>query len=77
MIKDEASVRRNRRNRSGFDGRQQEASDSNQWDFSDLWALFLNCTLKLSPELSHTEGLIRFSRVIMETHGVSVEELCP
>jgi hypothetical protein len=60
-----------------FDGRQQEASDSNQWDFSDLWALFLNCTLKLSPELSHTEGLIRFSRVVMETHGVSVEELCP
>jgi len=27
-----------------FDGRQQEASDSNQWDFSDLWALFPQLT---------------------------------
>ncbi len=26
------------------------------WDFSDLRALFLNYTLKRSPELSHTEG---------------------
>ena len=46
---------------------QQEAmcSDS-RWDFSDLKALFLNCTLKKSPELSHTEGLIRISRAILE-----------
>ena len=47
------------------------------WDFSDLRALFLNCTLKRSPELSHTEGLIRISRAIMEKNGVSVEELRP
>lgn len=47
------------------------------WDFSDLRALFLNCTLKRSPELSHTEGLIRISRTIMETLGVEVEVLRP
>jgi multimeric flavodoxin WrbA len=37
----------------------------------------LNCTLKRSPELSHTEGLVRISREIMEINGVSVEELRP
>ena len=51
--------------------------DSSRWDFSDLKALFLNCTLKKSPELSHTEGLIAVSRHIMEKNGVSVEVLRP
>jgi len=36
----------------------------NRWGFSDLKALFLNCTLKRSPELSHTDGLIRISQAI-------------
>ncbi len=44
---------------------------------SDLKALFLNCTLKRTPELSHTEGLINISKAIMETNGVSVEVLRP
>ena len=48
-----------------------------QWDFSDLTALFLNCTLKRSPELSHTEGLVRLSQAIMEKNGVSVDVLRP
>src|SRR3954465_11069915 len=52
-------------------------SEPRRWDFSDLRALFLNCTLKRSPELSHTEGLVRISRAIMEKNGVSVEELRP
>ncbi len=47
------------------------------WDFTGLSALFLNCTLKRSPETSHTEGLIRQSRAIMERHGVAVEVLRP
>ena len=42
-------------------------------DLSDLRALFINCTLKRSPEISHTEGLIRISSAIMERHGVGVE----
>jgi multimeric flavodoxin WrbA len=60
-----------------LDERQFELRESSRWDFSDLNALFLNCTLKRSPELSHTEGLISISRAIMEKNGVSVEELRP
>ncbi len=45
------------------------------WDFSQLKALFINCTLKRSPELSHTDGLIRIARTIMEKNGVSVDSV--
>ena len=45
-----------------LDERQERLCAESRWDFSDLSALFLNCTLKRSPELSHTEGLIRISR---------------
>jgi multimeric flavodoxin WrbA len=45
--------------------------------YSDLKALFLNCTLKKSPELSHTEGLINIPRKIMEKNGVSVDIIRP
>src|SRR3954447_15523386 len=41
--------------------------------YDDLRALFVNCTLKRSPELTHTGGLIDLSRSIMEKQGVSVE----
>src|SRR5690348_2693802 len=41
--------------------------------YDDLRALFINCTLKRSPELSHTGGLIDISRGIMHTHGVAVD----
>ena len=44
-----------------------------QWDFSDLRALFINCTLKRSPELSNTQGLIDISIEIMRRQGVTVE----
>ena len=57
--------------------RQEHLCAESRWDFSDLSALFLNCTLKRSPELSHTEGLIRISRAILEKNGVSVELLRP
>ncbi len=56
---------------------QIEMCESSQWDFSDLQALFLNCTLKRSPELSHTQGLIDIAAAIMEKNGVSVETLRP
>ncbi len=52
---------------------QIEQCESSKWDFSDLKALFINCTLKLSPELSHTQGLIDISRAIMEKNGVAVD----
>ncbi|MDY6834731.1 MAG: flavodoxin family protein [Chloroflexota bacterium] len=46
-------------------------------DFSRLKALFLNCTLKPSPELSHTQGLIEISKEIMEKNGVYAEVIRP
>ena len=57
--------------------KQLEMCESSRSDFSDLGALFLNCTLKKTPELSHTEGLIRISKAIMEKSGVAVEVLRP
>lgn len=44
-------------------------------DYSDLKALFLNCTLKRSGEVSNTFGLIRMSQAIMEKQGVKVQVL--
>ena len=42
-------------------------------DFSDLRALFINCTLKRSPELVQHAGARRPPIAIMERNGVSVE----
>jgi multimeric flavodoxin WrbA len=41
--------------------------------FAGLSALFINCTLKRSPEVSNTQGLIDISAAIMEKHDVAVE----
>ncbi len=57
--------------------RQLATCESSRWDFSDLKTLFLNCTLKRSPELSHTDGLIRISQAIMEKNDVSAEVIRP
>ncbi len=57
--------------------RQEKLCDDSQVDYSDLRALFLNCTLKPSTELSHTQGLIEISRAIMEKNGIAVEVLRP
>ena len=57
--------------------KQVELCTTSSWDFSDLRALFLNCTLKRSPEMSHTQGLIDISKAIMEKNGISVEVLRP
>jgi multimeric flavodoxin WrbA len=45
----------------------------NKWDFSNLNALFFNCTLTKSPGKSHTQLLIDVSAKIMEKHGVKTE----
>ncbi|HVL90175.1 MAG TPA: flavodoxin family protein [Actinomycetota bacterium] len=42
-------------------------------DFSDLRAVFISCTLKKSPQVSHTEGLARIAVEIMQRNGVDVE----
>jgi multimeric flavodoxin WrbA len=41
--------------------------------YDDLRALFVNCTLKRSPEPSNTEGLLDLSRQIMQKNGVEVD----
>jgi len=51
------------------------AAPPSRTDFSDLSALFLNCTLKRSPRNSHTRGLIDRSAAIMRRAGVEVEIL--
>lgn len=43
--------------------------------FRDLSALFINCTLKRSPTLSHTQGLIDLSASVMQSQGVSTESI--
>ncbi len=57
--------------------KQERMCAESKWDFSDLSALFLNCTLKKSPEMSHTQGLIDISTAIMERNGISVECIRP
>ena len=49
-----------------------EPSGSGAPSYEGLRAMFINCTLKRSPEQSHTEGLVRLSRGIMEKQGVAV-----
>jgi multimeric flavodoxin WrbA len=44
-----------------------------EWDFSNLRAMYINCTLKRSPERSHTQGLVDVSAGVMRKHGVEVE----
>ncbi|MDR9401033.1 MAG: NAD(P)H-dependent oxidoreductase [Psychroflexus sp.] len=44
-------------------------------DFSKLKAIYVNCTLKKSPEISHTDGLMQVSKNIMRNEGVTVDEL--
>lgn len=44
-------------------------------DFSELKAIFINCTLKDSSKKSHTEGLMGVSISILEAEKVKVEYL--
>jgi multimeric flavodoxin WrbA len=44
-----------------------------KFDFSELKAIYFNCTLKKSDRMSHTRGLINLSRQIMDREGVQTE----
>ena len=57
-----------------LNAQQEKLCAENTTHFSDLSAVVINCTLKRSPEVSHTEGLIAVSRAIMEKNGVSVQD---
>ena len=54
---------------------QEELCQQSTWDFSDLRALFVNCTLKRSPERSHTQGLIDLSAELLRRQGVTVDQV--
>lgn len=56
---------------------QKKWINENPYDFSELKALFLNCTLKKSPELSHTEQLMKLSQKIMAAVEVETEIIRP
>ncbi len=57
--------------------KQREHCENHNYDFSDLKALFLNCTLKPSGQLSHTDALMNVSKSIMEANDISTEILRP
>lgn len=44
-------------------------------EFQGLKAIFVNCTLKKSPEISNTRGLMDVSASIMEKEGVAVNHI--
>ena len=52
---------------------QAELCESNTTDYWDLKAFFINCTLKRSPAVSNTQGLMDISMEIMRRNGVEVE----
>ena len=55
--------------------RQQKDCDDNTTDFSDLRALFINCTLKRSPERSNTQGLVDICGAILDANNVPHETI--
>jgi multimeric flavodoxin WrbA len=55
--------------------RQQELCATSTWDFSDLRALYINCTLKPSPAVSNTQGLMDVSIAIMQANGITVDQI--
>lgn len=57
--------------------KQEDLCRQEKWDFSNLSALLLNCTLKPHPKESHTEKLIDVSKAILEKNEISAEVLRP
>jgi multimeric flavodoxin WrbA len=53
--------------------RQVELCETSETDYSDLRALFINCTLKRSPEVSNTQGLMDITMEIMRRNDVEGE----
>lgn len=43
--------------------------------YTDLRAVYINCTLKPSPQISHTQGLMDLSIALMRGQGVTVDSL--
>jgi len=58
-----------------LNAKQEQLCRDATTDYSDLRALFVNCTLKRSPEQSHTQGLADVAIQIMRRRGVTVDTL--
>ena len=43
--------------------------------YADLRAVYINCTLKRTPDLSHTQGLMDRSIALMRFQGVTVDTI--
>ena len=61
--------------------REEQLARESKWDFSDLHPLFINCTLKRSPEVSNTRGLADLAVAIMERnvlglHPTAIRRAC-
>ncbi|MEM8694410.1 MAG: NAD(P)H-dependent oxidoreductase [Pseudomonadota bacterium] len=54
---------------------QEQQCKDNQTDFSDLKALIVNCTLKKSPDPSHTDRLLDMVRTIFDRNSVTHESV--
>lgn len=60
-----------------LDETQQKLCADNATDFGDLSALILNCTLKKSPEPSHTDTLLEMVEAIFAKTGVACDNIRP
>ena len=58
-----------------LDKKQQALCDENTTDFSDLKALVVNCTLKPSPQGSHTDKLLGVVETILTRNSVGVNRI--
>ena len=58
-----------------LDQTQETLCDENTTDFSDLKALTINCTLKSSPEGSHTDKLLGVTEAILVRNDVALEQV--
>jgi multimeric flavodoxin WrbA len=61
--------------REALNERQMKMIETSETDYSDLRALFINCTLKRSPAVSNTQGLMDLSIEIMRRNGVEVSNV--
>lgn len=57
--------------------KQTELCETNTHDFTDLRAVFINCTLKRDENASHTGLLMRVAQHIMEKNGIAVSTVHP
>lgn len=55
--------------------RQQQICDEFNGDYSDLSAVFINCTLKRAPQVSNTAALMDVTESIMKANGVDVTHI--